>query len=139
MAELPERKVLKETLIDLKAKTIRSRSSVATSIKTFIDTLDEIKQKTEEIHKSQKEQVPHGPAEAVSMYITTIEKWFIDLASTYFSALDDESMYIKLLENYSTELDKTLYDAIEAGKKKAENQTEEQNKLMGGSKSSYVA
>jgi len=139
MAELPERKVLKETLVNLKAKTLRSDSVVLQSFKTLLSDLDRIRQKSYELYESQKVPIPHGPAELLNNYIIMIQNWVLGLVNTYFSAHEDASTYVKLLESYSTELDKTLYDAIEAGKKKAEDQTEEQNKLTSGSKDSYVA
>jgi hypothetical protein len=139
MAELPERKLLKEVLTDLKAKTIRSKSSVEQSIKVLTDYLSAVKQKTYEIHEAQKAQIPDGSAKLVYEYTVEIENRVTDLMKEYLRASDDDSTYIKWLEKYSTDLDKTLYGAIEAGTKKAEEQIKEQNELMSKKKEDYVA
>ena len=138
MAELPERRVLKETLTDLKTKTIRSKSDLIQSMKNLVEFLNDIRQKSYELHESQKDKLPSGPALLVLQYTDAIRQQVHSLIKECLNTLDDNSAYIKLLESYSTELDKTLYDAIEAGKKEAKAQTEERSKLVNRNEKSYV-
>jgi LPS O-antigen subunit length determinant protein (WzzB/FepE family) len=139
MAELPERKVLKEVLSDLKAKTLRSKSNAEKSTKDLLEFLTKIKGKAYEIHERDKEMTgEESPAKLVFTYVDNIENSVVDLIKEYLNALEDVFMYVKWLENYSIELDKTLYDAIETGKKMAEEQIKEQSELMKKKDDSYI-
>jgi hypothetical protein len=138
MAELPERRILKDVLSDLKAKTIRSRISAIESAKGLLEQLQEFKQTATKIHDSQKDKLPEGPAKMLLQYLTYIESKVIDLINGYGRMSEDDSTYIKWLEKYSTDLDSTFYGAIEKGVKEAEEQAKKQSELMSKKKDDYA-
>lgn len=138
MAELPERRVLKEVLSDLKAKTLKSQNRAANSASNLLTLMDKINNTIGEYAQIQKGTANEKAADAIHTGVMNMISWVIDVLQEYSSASDDMNIYVRSLEKYSIELDKTLYDAIEEGKKKGEEQIKEQNELMKRKTDDYV-
>lgn len=135
MAELPERKVLKEILAKLKTKTLSSQETVSKSVTSMIRLTEAIDEMTEGEFKDTKVK------EMVIVMRRTINILKIsvfDLVNTFFSTLDDMNLYTESLEKYSGELDKTLNEIFEQARKQAEEQIKKQRELMKRRDESYT-
>ena len=126
MSELPERKVLKEMLLKLKAKIINSQK---TFFNISLEFIENSPKKMTSLRESAM-KMPEGEAKTTALFIMTLmNNWNQNLnaVNSYVTALvGDMNLYIDTLENYSTELDNTLTDIFDRAKKRAEEQYKKQ-------------
>jgi hypothetical protein len=125
MSELPERKVLKNLLVDLKSRTLSSEDEFKNKQSDFLNGLAEMVAKLKDL--GDKHQVEG--ANSFILLISIIASSFNQLAETVRRSHDDMRLYIKALEQYSVELDKTLTEIFEQAKKQAEEQIEQEEAL----------
>lgn len=135
MAELPERKVLKEILAKLKAKTISEEdhfnNQMHNTWNLFIRSDDQALKLVEErkgnISVESHKNVVHILLEQVG-----------DLIHDSIHILEDMKLYIDSLEKYSTELDKTLSEIFEQARKQAEEQIKQQAEFVKKGSTEYI-
>lgn len=129
MSESPERKVLKNMLKKLKAKTINSEADL---LKSFTDLYEQVSKTWETLAKIRQQKIPSQDARAleiIGLEMRGLDSFIGMLASCSKRTIDDFKMYIESLEQYSTELDKTLNDIFEQAEKMAEEQRKKQEEL----------
>lgn len=129
MSETPERKVLKEMLMKLKAKVIDSQKTFfGLSISMSTTMTETLKASLEKVMK-----MPEGEAKTTSLFILSLfHTWNqnLNLLNASIGALiGDMNLYIETLERYSTELDSTLTNIFELAEKEAEKQRKWQEEL----------
>ena len=128
MSEVPEKKVLRELLLELKTKTLRSEERFLKSQADVYGKISELwKTLTEMLEKNQIEK------DVVSLlgFILRELHSLIDMSSTCSTVtLEDFKLYVGALERYSSELDKELTGIFEQAKKIAEEQRKKQEELM---------
>ena len=133
MSEMPERKVLRTLLTKLKKKTITSKNRFEYSvedvskrledvIKVFKSDLDKLEKKRETIDVGKT-------CKDIGRLLSLIRNRVAGLVGDCYAVLEDLDLYIESLETYSTELDKTLWDAIEQAKKEVEEKIKQQKEL----------
>lgn len=127
MSEMPERKVLKDILVKLKAKAI-------TSMKNYLELAKSTQEifafNLKEAREYSNERAGDQAAFGIFTMSSILDSQVHSLIRYSISLLDDMQLYMESLEKYSGELDKTLWDAIEQAKKKAEEQMKEQEEIM---------
>ena len=129
MSEMPERKVLKEMLVKLKAKVIDSQKNLFLLSAGLSEGMSkELTESYEKIIKMTDDRV-----RTVSLLIWSIFKtWkhnFNLLNANIGALIGDMDLYIETLEKYSTELDSTLTDIFEKAKEIAEKKRKQQEEL----------
>jgi len=129
MSETPQRSVLKEMLMKLKAKVIDSQKMFfglsitmsATQTQTLRETLENVL------------KMPEGETKTSALLtLSLFNGWNqnLNLLSTVIVALiNDMNLYIETLERYSTELDNTLTEIFTQAKQYAEQQQKQQEEL----------
>jgi len=129
MSETPQRNVLKEMLMKLKAKVIDSQKMFfglsitmsATQTQTLKESLDSVL------------KMPEGEAKTTALLtLSLFNSWNqnLNLLNTNIVALiNDMNLYIETLERYSAELDNTLTKIFEEAKRMAEEQLKQQEEL----------
>ena len=129
MPELPERKVLKEMLLKLKAKIIATQQS-------YYKLSSDLSQSVEKGLKKylmETSQMPEGEVKTQSLLLATVVNGITQnynmLGSSVASLIGDMNLYIETLESYSTELDNTLSDIFKEAEKQAEEQRKQQEDL----------
>ena len=126
MSEIPERKVLKEVLSNLKSKSLSSNMVHKQQITL---TRGEINTAIEWIMKKTK-----GKADFVSFGLMSllqrVQLLTEKLVLISNTAISDMESYIDALERYSTNLDNTLTKIFEQARKVAEEQIKQQEELM---------
>lgn len=127
MSEMPERKVLKEVLANLKSKSLGSneerKMNVASIMKELYDAMQLL---TEQIEKD-----PTDPMKLLRMNIMQRVQLLIDkVISSSDNAMKDMEIYIDALERYSTNLDETLAKIFEQARRMAEKQIKQQEEKM---------
>lgn len=128
--EPPERKVLKEIIMKLKAKTIESQKNyVGLSLSMTLLFANNLKQLWETITK-----MPVGEAKDMALMIFSVFQMvnqnLLMLNTTTISLIGDMNLYIETLERYSTELDNTFAKIIEMAKEEAKKKEDEQRKQL---------
>ena len=128
MSEAPEKKVLRELLSELKAKTMiseeRFQKSVADVDKRIIKLWEMLERLLD------KKQIEKTIATALGLLITSLDAQ-VEMSFTHsMTTLEDFKIYVGALERYSSELDQTLSDIFEQAKKMAEEQRKKQEELM---------
>ena len=128
MSESAEKKVLKEMLVKLKAKTIMSQILfTGVSLSMSQSTNDTLRSALDGVMK-----MPDGEAKKNALLLLAVfQSWNQNLNllnSSIVNLTGDMNLYIETLERYSTELDNTLKSIFEQAKKMAEEQQEEQRK-----------
>ena len=128
MSETPEKKVLREMLAELKAKTIGSEERFNQSrLDLYNKVIGTWKRLTELLEKKKI-------GKEVGIYLGLILRElhaFVDMSFLYSdTALEDFKIYLSALERYSSELDKTLTSIFERAQKIAEEQRKKQEELM---------
>jgi len=129
MSETPQRKVLKEMLMKLKAKVIDSQKMFfGLSITMTATQTQTLKESLESVLK-----MPEGEAKTTALLtLSLFNSWNqnLNLLNTNIVALiNDMNLYIETLERYSTELDNTLTNIFEEAKRMAEEQLKQQEEL----------
>ena len=138
MAELPERKVLKDVLSGLKTKTLCSQHRVETATKNLIGYMNKAEKLSQKYKKIQVNEECENTANEFDSTVNSLTHWMRDLIDNYCNAQEDTTLYVESLEKYSIELDKTLYDAFDQGKRKAEEHIKEQDKLLDKKCDEYI-
>ena len=125
MSEIPERKVLKETLLKLKTRVIASQ-------KTFFQLSLLVSEKTEKTLKESIDQVlemPEGKKKTESLLMLTLINSMNQNSNLLLTNIgyivDTMNLYIETLERYSMELDNTLTSIFEEAKKMAEKRQQD--------------
>jgi len=134
MSEIPERKVLKQVLSNLKTKTISSQDSFKKSLGRQMQIFDAAEQSAEKLNQLQKD----ASSKRIHEIVSTLQDVFARTAVEALGLLDDLRIYIESLESYSTELDKTLSDIFEQARKQAEEQMKQQEELMKKGSTEYI-
>lgn len=128
MAELPERKVLKDMIVKLKAKVIESQQTflnTSASINTVMTYgLDRSLEAQSKMQSSDGLVVMQGISSILQMY----HQNFVLLNNNISALIKDMNLYIETLEKYSTELDNTLSGIFQMAEDKAKKDAEEQQK-----------
>ena len=129
MSEIPERKVLKETLLTLKTRVIASQM-------TFFQLSISVSKKIEKTLKESLEEVmemPEGKKKTESLLMLTLVNTLNQNSNLLLTNIgyivDIMNLYIDTLERYSMELDNTLTSIFEEAKKRVEEQQKQQEKL----------
>lgn len=132
MSEMPERKVLKEILLRLKARTLTAESQYRTASSSFLKIYEEAHERFVEDTKVEQDDPPEIVQLKLKLQdvLRIIYERFYGLFSLSINMCDDLKLYIDSLETYSTELDKTLTDIFEQAKKAAEEQIKQQEEIM---------
>jgi hypothetical protein len=128
MTELPEKKVLKDLLIKLKARTLSSEESFQKTQADSFTSLKDILLKLIELNKDatgRDKEIAKGFLTLVSL-IGSDFKGISESAQRYHQ---DLKLYLETLEQYSTDLDKTLSQIFEEARKQGEEQIKEQEEL----------
>lgn len=127
MSETPERKVLKEMLGKLKAKTIKSDQRHQESLLGLDTAKGEVYEALIKLLESKRLDVD------VAGYLGFMVRRLysaIDTSLAYSTMVrEDFKLYIDTLERYSTELDKTLIGIFERAIKMAEEELKKQEEL----------
>jgi hypothetical protein len=130
LSELPERKVLKETLAKLKSKSHASFLLYNWTIKAFNENLkkqlDEMRNSMALLNEEEKRKVG-----LLLLLIGVIANEFNQVILQSIDTIDDFSTYTDVLERYSTELDNTLIKIFEEANKLAEEQVKKKKELTG--------
>lgn len=129
MSAPPEKKILREMLLKLKAKIITSQNMFfALSI-----TVSESNTKTLQEILEKATEMPEGKEKEKFLLflalLQTMNQNFNMLTTNVGYLVDDINLYIDTLERYSTELDNTLTDIFEKAKQYAEEQRKQQEEL----------
>jgi len=129
MSELPERKVLKETLLTLKTRVI-------TSQRAFFQLSISVSKEIEKTLKESLDQVlemPEGKKKTESLLMLTLVNTLNQNSNLLLTNIgyivDTMNLYIDTLERYSMELDNTLTSIFEEAKKRVEEQQKQQEEL----------
>ena len=125
MSEMPERKVLKNILSKLKAKTVISERRFKNSLEHNDKLFDTILKDVEKT--SEKGSEVHKP---IYQLVSRLADLFSNFSLEALGLIEEYELYIESLESYSTALDKTLWSAIEQAKKEAEEKIKQQKELM---------
>jgi len=124
MAEVPDRKVLKDVLARLKARTMSSisdyRGAITDALKFGDDRIKDLK----EFESKQ------GISSISVPILMVIEGKFLDVIKESGDLIDDMKLYIEALENYSSVLDQAFWGGIEEqAKRLVEERNEQQEEL----------
>ena len=124
MSKLPERKALKEILIDLKSKTLTSEQRYKQLETEIIDLFENCEREVLKLTQKRKDLI------GLVSIVESLRLHLRNFVSNSNTTLEDMQLYIKSLERYSTELDKTLTDIIKEAEKLANEQIKQQKELM---------
>jgi len=135
MAEVPERRVLKDILAKLKAKTISEEKYFQQQTQSILNLFTKSHEQALLWKKERKNSI------SVDSHLNTVYTLFeqlSDLIRGSTDVLEDMKLYIDSLEKYSSELDKTLSDIFEQAKKQAEEQIKQQEELTKKGSTEYI-
>lgn len=127
MSEIPEKKVLKEVLKKLKARTINSEKEL---IDSFTNLYSQIAEVWKTLSDTLEEEISGKEiAKLLGFDVRGVHLGIEMLLSCSRRTLEDFKMYTGSLEQYSSELDKTLNDIFEQAEKMAEEQQKQLEEL----------
>ena len=130
MSEPPERKVLKQTLVRLKSKTITSFELYAGYTETISENLIKaINILKENIPRIEEEETKRT-AEFIELALTGISSELSRLFKQSIDVIDNWRIYTDVLESYASELDKTLNKIFDEAIKASKEQVKKQKELI---------
>ena len=107
MAEVPDRKVLKDVLARLKAKTISTEKHYHDLFDNTLALFNGILAATKDFERKL------GAETGTITALTYLRSAFVDSHIGAISLVDDLKLYTESLEKYSAELDQAFWGAIE--------------------------
>lgn len=128
MSESPEKKVLKQTLVRLKSKTITSLESYGESTKNTFQLINSLLASFEK-STSQLEGEQREAMQTIVFMFEDVRNDVTQLVRRSLDVIDDWRTYTDVLESYSTELDNTLENIFEKAIKDSEEQIQKQKQL----------
>jgi hypothetical protein len=135
LSELPERKVLKNTLMKLKSNVIRADETYDGQIKGFNEVIFHTMQGLNNIKASGADAQAVG---GMIILVGTIAQAVQQLVKQSLETINHWRTYTEVLENYSAELDSTLTKIFEDAVKQSEEQSEKQKELFKGQPDAYT-
>jgi len=130
LSEPPERKVLKQTLVRLKSKTITSFELYAGYTETISENLIKaINILKENIPRIEEEETKRT-AEFIELALTGISSELSRLFKQSIDVIDNWRIYTDVLESYASELDKTLNKIFDEAIKASKEQVKKQKELI---------
>ncbi len=129
MSELPEKKVLKDLLTNLKKKTITYNDELKKTEETLGEPVQ--RYRAQLLKAVEGDDLKTSPAVVQTLYglirfMDTIELHIKNYSNLVRRNCDETALYIEALEKYSTELDNTLTSIFEQATKQAEEQIKQQ-------------
>lgn len=128
MSESPEKKVLKQTLVRLKSKTITSLESYGESTKNTFQLINSLLASFEK-SSSQLEGEQREAMQTIVFMFEDVRNDVTQLVRRSLDVIDDWRTYTDVLESYSTELDNTLENIFEKAIRDSEEQIQKQRQL----------
>jgi len=128
LSESPEKKVLKQTLVRLKSKTITSLESYGESTKNTFQLINSLLASFEK-STSQLEGEQREAMQTIVFMFEDVRNDVTQLVRRSLDVIDDWRTYTDVLESYSTELDNTLENIFEKAIKDSEEQIQKQKQL----------
>lgn len=128
MSESPEKKVLKQTLVRLKSKTITSLESYGESTKNTFQLINSLLASFEK-STSQLEGEQREAMQTIVFMFEDVRNDVTQLVRRSLDVIDDWRTYTDVLESYSTELDNTLENIFEKAIRDSEEQIQKQKQL----------
>ena len=128
MSESPEKKVLKQTLVRLKSKTITSLESYGESTKNTFQLINSLLASFEK-STSQLEGEQREAMQTIVFMFEDVRNDVTQLVRRSLDVIDDWRTYTDVLESYSTELDNTFENIFEKAIRDSEEQIQKQRQL----------
>jgi type VI protein secretion system component VasK len=128
LSESPEKKVLKQTLVRLKSKTITSLESYGESTKNTFQLINSLLASFEK-STSQLEGEQREAMQTIVFMFEDVRNDVTQLVRRSLDVIDDWRTYTDVLESYSAELDNTLENIFEKAIKDSEEQIQKQKQL----------
>lgn len=128
MSDLPERKVLKNLLAELKSRTIASTEDVKEEQDGFFEQVSSLFKKITHINEESGDELREVTGDFANLFGIIVLS-LRGLMRCVNRNREDTRLYIKALEDYSVELDNTLTQIFEQAKKQAEDQMKENEQL----------
>jgi hypothetical protein len=128
LSESPEKKVLKQTLVRLKSKTITSLESYGESTKNTFQLINSLLASFEK-SSSQLEGEQREAMQTIVFMFEDVRNDVTQLVRRSLDVIDDWRTYTDVLESYSTELDNTLENIFEKAIRDSEEQIQKQRQL----------
>ena len=128
MSESPEKKVLKQTLVRLKSKTITSLESYGESTKNTFQLINSLLASFEK-STSQLEGEQREAMQTIVFMFEDVRNDVTQLVRRSLNVIDDWRTYTDVLESYSTELDNTFENIFEKAIRDSEEQIQKQRQL----------
>ncbi len=129
MSELPEKKVLKNTLMKLKANVLTATEAYNEEIKRFNELMSYTVKGLQGLETSGVEKQRVG---AVVVMLAIIGQHVEQVVKGSLETINDWRTYTEVLENYSAELDNTLTKIFEDAIKQSLEEVEKQKELFKG-------
>jgi len=128
MAELPEKKVLKNILLELKSRSLSSIDEMNKQQISFLGLIQSINSKFKSIDPKND---PNAKIvkDALDELFYVLSIGVADLTKILYRSQEDAKLYIKTLEEYSTELDNTLTQIFAQAQQQAEKEIHHMEEL----------
>jgi len=130
LSEPPERRVLKQTLVKLKSKTITSFELYAGYTETISESLIKVISILKENIPKIEDEETKRTAEFILLALTGISSELTRLFRQSIDVVDNWKIYTEVLESYASELDKTLNRIFDEAIKASREQVKKQKELI---------
>jgi hypothetical protein len=129
MSEMPEKKVLKSILLELKSRSLASSDEMNKQQDAFYAMFETINSKMKSFNT--KDMAPQSKELVNTLgelfYVVTVG--VSNLTKTLHRSQEDMRLYVKTLEEYATELDNTLTQIFAQAKQQAEEEIKHMQEL----------